>query len=545
MRLCLALLSALFAVVSPVHSSSLTYADEWTEPGGGPGRTRSVDELRAPLTAPMERWKFQCDELLGEPVSQGGTIYVVGRRGKKARVYMLDTETGEELDSAVVASGDFGHVSVLGATVIVVTPSSLYHFERRGDALRRAKLIRGAFSSPAALVPQLALVFKDTALCVYDLRSYRVLHELQASTGKPSVLVSGNGATAFVASNQDDDAASLVVGVRELQVTNLGSKDMEFRDLIASTAASTETPEQSTEVVLMVTGSGHVNYLAAGPRPVRSMRGGGKRFFYGGPDAKRSLPALDLDPCFANGRLFGRTAGGDVVEARMDGGGRGVISRVDRPEGAVDGSITAAGGVLMLGNWALDPVSARILWVAPDMKLAGPLIPVADGVVLYSSGQGVLVCAGDVNADAGASTAALRPELPGSSPQKGGLILIDGQRLPGKAVVASDGAVTLLGREGADDQSFEADHVSAIEAGGELTVFSGGYGVLLAGRAALQRAYAEALLDVAASFAKRRLVADARRVLEEAKALGLPERAARKLAATLSGKGGSTAGNRD
>ncbi len=545
MRLPLASLSVVSVLAFFAFASPLALADEWTEPGGGPGRTRSVDELRAPLTAPVERWRMEFDELLGEPVSSSGTIYVVGRKGKKSRIYMLDTETGEELDSVAVSSDDFGHVSVLGTTVVVVTPGALYHFERRGDSLKRAKTIRDTFSSPAALAPQLVFVFKDTTLCAIDLRSYRVMHEFEGTTGKPSVHVSGSGATVFVSCDQND-AARQVVGVRELQVSNLGSKDMGFRDLIGTTVPSTLSPDQRPEVVVMAAEGGIVNYLAAGSRPVRTSEGAHKRYFYGGPAAKHSLPVLDKDACFASGKLFGRTIKDAVVQANILGGGVGVIAKENRPEGAVDGPITAAGGVLMLGNWALETASARILWVAPDMEFEGPLIPVADGMVMYTNGHGALICAGDVNAGAGDGLTTLRPELPGAAPEAGAVILFNGQRFPGKAALADDGTVTLVASEGEEPQSFGPGRVSAIEAEGKLTVLDGdSYAVLLAGRAALDRAYAEDLAEVAERYAKRRLVADARRLLEEAEVLGLPESAARELAATLSGKGENTAGNRD
>ena len=150
-----------------------------------------------------------------------------------------------------------------------------------------------------------------------------------------------------------------------------------------------------------------------------------------------------------------------------------MIKSGDRPEGAVDGPITAAGGVLLLGNWALEVDTSRILWVAPEMKFEGPLIPVADGTVLYSNGEGALICASDVNASAGASVAVVRPELPGSSPELGAVVLFDGLRLPGSATLDSDGAVNFNAEGSSEPQTFEPGRVSAIEKDGKLQVLQG------------------------------------------------------------------------
>jgi len=204
------------------------------------------------------------------------------------------------------------------------------------------------------------------------------------------------------------------------------------------------------------------------------------------------LPEVDEDPVVLGSDMYGRVDDGLIVHATLDGAGTGLIDEDTRPDGAEDGPITSAGGVLILGNWAYEVSSRRILWVAPDMDFIGPLIPVADGTVLYARDAGTLVYARDSSATA-APALEVRPAVPTSFEAIG------------------DDAFTLVEQ----------------------------------GIAGLDYAFAEDLSEVFETYSSRRLLEEARRVLEEAQERGLPASDVAALSAKLSGKSESRSGNRD
>ncbi|QDV08131.1 hypothetical protein Poly30_36670 [Planctomycetes bacterium Poly30] len=485
----LLLLASLVLSVAPAAAFP-----DWLEPMGGQGHGSSAPDLRAPLTAPVEVWGVEFDQLLGQPVVSAGVVYVVAKSGKGAKLFALDLQTGEEIDSESLAGEEFGHVSVLGSAVVAVTDEAHYYFEHRGKSFKRGKVVRGAFRSPASLLPGLSAVTTPEGLQVLELRNGKVLFEHPSDECKPLVVQTGEGEHSIYTVYTEALARNSGAQTSRVIVSGAGTSSPTVSDpqTRLGGAVVTGAGEQQARLVQLEPGPGWGPLLVASNSLVMTRGKDTRPFFFAGPGSSNQLPALESDPVRVGVDLYGRTGNGIVLRSGMDGGGEGLMEAKDRPEGGVDGPITSAGEVLLMGNWALDLPTRRILWVARDMEFTGPLIPVADGTVLYQSGAGRLVCAHDVNASEVEAEVA-PPELP---------------------------------------ESLEVEDGYA-------------YRIVVQARAALDRAFAEDLIGAFETYSKRRLLADARRVLAEAETRGLPHSEVAALESKLAGKSENSAGNRD
>ncbi|MEM9802990.1 MAG: hypothetical protein AAGA20_21885, partial [Planctomycetota bacterium] len=296
----------------------------------------------------------------------------------------------------------------------------------------------------------------------------------------------------------------------------------------------------ATPLVMVLDESGTL--LVAGERGAQTVDRSTTRFLFWPLEVSKSLPVLASDPVVWDGTLYGRLEDESLVSQELGGRGRVLLAADDRPAGAVDGPITCASGVLLLGNYALDIESRRILWVAPDLEVRGPLIPAADGVVLYASGAGDLVAAGAAGpgglADAGGVIVA--PTLPGAGTA---VVLEDGTRIPADRVAAEDAIEVSLAS--GDVLTFDRSEVCAIEGDGDVEVLGEPYGLVLATRDALDRALADDLVDVFDACVGRNLVVEARELFDEIRSRGYPESELRDLEGKLGSRSDSVAANRD
>ena len=229
----------------------------------------------------------------------------------------------------------------------------------------------------------------------------------------------------------------------QFRLTGVGTRKPAAVDIDQSILSPALTGESQTPRLVHID-RGHVDrFLVAMEMPVKLMGGGELPFFFWPTESSAALPAMVASPVVWGNVVYGRSRDGMLVQQEIGDVGRGLLEAAERPAGAVDGPITCANGVLLLGNYALDIETRRILWTAPDLKFDGRLVPAVDGVVVFHDGEGSLVAAegsgpsAGAGADATSLAAAIEPTLPGTGDA---VVLVDGTRIPGRLETGEDGA---------------------------------------------------------------------------------------------------------
>lgn len=366
-------------------------ARDWPEPGGGQGNGSVSTSVKAPLSAPAEMWRVKYDDVIGEPAISDGTAYAVVRRKGSFRLIAIDVRTGREFAWTSIDAVGFAHVSVLGRTLVVVTQNAMHVYVTSGNDLVHARSILGAYRTPATLVPSIAAVFDRGEMKLVDVRTGEALYAAPAVPAKPAAILG------------DDDSATVYfqkpAGLDEQLETVAVRVD----------AARTATPTISASVfsdqfvpfsenaqdagIVLLEGGESPRFLAAGPYQMRTLGDGPASYFF--VPAQTDEPLIASDPVVWNGALYGRGPTGAIVVRESTGETRHVFTRQRQEPGAVEGPLTCASGVLVLGNYAVDAVSSRLLWTLPGLEFEGALIPAADGVLVYRDGAGAIVALSD------------------------------------------------------------------------------------------------------------------------------------------------------
>ncbi|MEM9380601.1 MAG: hypothetical protein AAGB93_11680 [Planctomycetota bacterium] len=518
-------------------------ARDWSEPGGGPLNQSAVQGVEAPRTAPVERWRVAFDALLSEPVVESGFVYAAGQRKKTRRLYAVSAETGEEVAAAKLKVAPPLRISALGSTVVVVGGDGIEVFERRKTRLKRARTIRGRFGAAATLLPGLAAVAGDGVVRVHDLRTGREVFSHRALDTKPVVLDRGGGDADLVFATPKVSRAE-PMSLRTARLTGIGTREPEAGPAKAQILYPALSRRSQVPRLVRVDGGAAEGYLIAMDESVKAIGGDTLPYFFFPTERGEALPAFDRSPVVWRGAVYGWSDAEGLVRQTIGDVGRVLLEPAGRPPGAVDGPITCADGVLLLGNYALDIETRRILWTAPGLVFEGPLVPAADGLVVFHDGEGALVGAAAEGTASGADGVALafEPTLPGSGDA---VVLTDGTRIPGAPAVAGEaGAWTVAPADGSEPIDVTG-RVCAVESDGALEVVGEPYGLALATHAALDLDLARALGPLVERGARSGLVAQATELLEEARERGLPPDEARDLELRLMGKKESVAGNRD
>ncbi|MEM1448361.1 MAG: hypothetical protein AAF957_13225 [Planctomycetota bacterium] len=521
-------------------------ARDWSEPGGGPLNRSAVADVEAPRTAPVERWRVSFDVLLSEPVVESDFVYVTGRRKKTRRLYAIAADTGEEVAAAKLKVEAPYRVSALGSTIVVVGKGAMEVFERRKNRLKRTRTIQGRFESAATLLPGLAIVTGGGAVRVLDLRSGDEVFRHESVALKPVAIEREPGVADLYFTKRREGKQSPQT-LYQFRLTGVGTRKPAAVDIDQSILSPALTGESQTPRLVHID-RGHVDrFLVAMEMPVKLMGGGELPFFFWPTESSAALPAMVASPVVWGNVVYGRSRDGMLVQQEIGDVGRGLLEAAERPAGAVDGPITCANGVLLLGNYALDIETRRILWTAPDLKFDGRLVPAVDGVVVFHDGEGSLVAAegsgpsAGAGADATSLAAAIEPTLPGTGDA---VVLVDGTRIPGRLETGEDGAARVVAADGAAPIPV-VGKVCAVETESGVEVVGDPYGLAIAARLAIELELARALCPLIERGARSGLVAEARALLDEARERGLPDAEARELELRLSGKKESVAGNRD
>lgn len=563
-------------------------APQWSEPGGGPLTMYSSPEVEPPRSAPETVWTVELGEVLSEPAVQDGVLYVVAKRKRSAELVMIDVDSGSVLDGAKVPVHDFAEIYVDGTELVVVSGKKATAFDLRGGELKKGRSISGKWTPGAALLPGAIGLHDGKLLHLFDLKTGKELAIQDKDTGLELEGFAAWRAKPIVRDRDRATGSAKIVTLRTRhEIPDKKDKRGKKRETIYDTDAVIVTAEGlgTRDAKIVLKRDFFVNAKLDGDRDHQHVVGfpstpelpfigafcNSKHEPGKGKDRKyhsivsdvaletaesEALPVAigELLICRKKDRsilslksgkpetVTTQDAFGDDVEYAANRQ-RALLKGEKAPAETRDGMLSGAGTVAFLGNWAIDVASGKVLWIAPDMTFEGRLIPAGDGMIVYSQGSR-LVLASDSGplASAGVAVAASGPV---STPGTGdAAILMDGRRIPGEVEQEDDGTIVVRTEGGDEPLRFAYEEVSALEVEGSVEVIENSWGAILAWRSALAQEKREALVPVLEEFARRRLVPEARALLEEIDSLGCPPEEKRRLEALLASKRDISGGTR-
>jgi len=229
------------------------------------------------------------------------------------------------------------------------------------------------------------------------------------------------------------------------------------------------------------------------------------------------------------GSAIGFGNDGTLVAVRAGGLFMLLVDRKGLPRGTRPGPASRARSTAYFGNWALDLDTRRVLWSLPDLHPEGPLVPVADRILIAVTESGEVSCLTD-RPEAGsapspgtaAADAPAAAGLPPPPPLTGdGLLLADGSSVEGPVEALAGGRFRVAPAGGTPH---EEDGTGLLLARGDGRVlFRGRESALLARwRRTLHPGAVEVLMGIHGSMAKSGLHEAAAATLADAAYFGLP-----------------------
>lgn len=451
-------------------------AHEWSQARGVAAGTSRIDV--APITAePVVAWKQTFRQVDSDPVCWGGVVYVVGTQNSGRKLYALDLATGSQLATpfAVLGAGRI-HLAAWQGFVAAIGSDGITVYQHHAHELRasREKKIAGAFSAPGCLAQGylFACDDRDKVVCV-DVRTGKKLGAFPGGSGRPTVVPGrkpGELLVATLAAGTRENYAGTYLGLSRTRAYDLTDKNPEFDALEAEWYGSFEASRVSgpdlagafLAPVRAVTGKEDakaLQWIGYSPMALKATNGGENLHSFLSP---KWVAPIATEPAVFDEFALGFGADGSLVTFRSDGRHAFVIPKGQAlPPGARRGTCTVARNVLYLENWAVEIQGGRVLWCKPDLDPATALFPVGDGLALYTTKGGDLVCLKDPAPGTGSSLVAARPSAPGSGD---GVVTADGRRIEGKITELGGGRIRVDVRKGAPVE-FAAADVALVESG--------------------------------------------------------------------------------
>ncbi len=494
----------------------------WDQFGGNSARTfaSAVEPVRS---TPRTSWKGWCSpEDAGNIVAWEGTLLLAsGSRGGSATLEAFSLADGRRLAKHNLGSPGNVRIAVARGMVIVAGEKSLRGFQLQGSGFTQRWSVKGCHPQPPAVIG-------DT-VCSYG---GGILTEYEPMTGKPTDAYEHFATEcppALARENGTMEIGGVVTGPLSgyegvfafLRTPSRrgGSEFGFFRNSAPGDLHLCRIPRDGTDPGgwLLYTSSAlagkdsdlHASVLADHGRS----EGGG-------------LAPLASPPTVYGGQAIGFGEDGTLVAVRAKGTYAKLVDLKDLPPGTRPGPASRARNVAYFGNWALDLDTRRVLWSLPDFKPGGPLLPVADRVLIAVSEKGDLLCLTD-RPEAGSAAAAPRgpgpavppppPPLPGD-----GLLLDDGTSVEGSVEALPGGRFRVLPPGGAAREE-EAARLLFVRGGGRVLHRGRESGVLARWRRTLHPPAVDDLMAIHIRMAKDGLHEAAAAVLSDARALGLPE----------------------
>jgi hypothetical protein len=535
---------------------------EWNQSHGNASNTSFVDV--APLKSPpTERWRIQSEQILAGPVVGQQKLFVVVQQSGKPRLLALDPPSGTQLGAIDLAlDGELVGLATNEGVAIVVESEGVHAFRLSGSKLALDKSVKGGFGGEPAFVGTTPLVTKSggAGLQTIDWSSGKVAPLAPKGFGKPGLCfddkVGGKAARTLGLLGLDEKADKLLL--QRLPVTSGGSGAAPLKlgpaEVLWSGPSFAKPDRAPYSLLIPVPGRDGAEWLIW----MDDRRGGG----FLRKDGFKPLK-LAHAPAVSKSKLYGFGSSGALLAIdATDDAEATIAEKSELRAGARQGAASIARDTLLLGNWALELGSKRVLWCLDSIEADGPAIPIGDELIAIKTKDGKLVgfgngalakggasgasgaggaAAGGAGASGGApiassatsSAAPISADLPGSKP---GIVRADGLFVAGKATPLDGGRFKLEPESGAPQELAELDVAliddgkNAKRIGDEQPLYQAFWGNLAA-------KHALALVPVFEKWRDAKLPDECRRILDEARRCGLPAAKADELLASLAAAG--------
>ncbi len=546
-----ALIVVVLGIVAP-RAAADDAAREWNQAGGNAGRTGAVD-LEPVRGDAVIAWRRKLPgEVLADPVTWGGVVFVVAKRSQARELLAFRIADGEPLGTRPLPKGrgqGRADLATWQGVVVVRESDRLSGYPHKGSSFGLGWQVRGTWSGSPCVSAGHAFA------CALD-----GVHAVDVRTGNDLGPVLAGQLGVAAAPGQDGRAAMLVsasLGAREeykgtwLIVHRVGLRwDAGKLALCA--------PSGTVEAVPVVHDGPAFRLQAGSPvllDAVSGTRGAWYFSFPGGLEgAKGDFPAFVMPttwrsadlrmsqirtvPVATRGRLHGFAEDGTLISQLDDGSYLRLVEGGKLPAGARPGPATLARDVIYFGNWAVDVESGRVLWCLADETPATPAIPAADQRLVFGTTTGELVCVADGTAPAVASStsaSAAASSVSCSAPRDvDGVLLADGRQIEGSFERIEE-RIRIAPTLGEPFDVGVGDVVLA-ERAGQVEIRGDEYALLTVWRSALRTTTADELEAVFRAMLAENLVSHGRRVLADARALGMDPARADGLDRLLTGK---------
>lgn len=526
---------------------------DWNQARGNSAGTARTEFAPVRVT-PVPVWKQPLGVLACEPVAWAGVVYAIATDAKGARkLHALDVATGLPVAKAATlpAKGAL-HAAVWQGTVVVTSPEAVVFYSARGDQLApRERKLTGDFPSAPTIHAGLAYVCglkpgtTEPTIEVADIAQQKWLQSLGPGAGHAAVIdgkLPGSAELRAAVFQVEPGSKQKQFGFTQSSVSGLGTKSVQFGAWTLEMFTLTDPPA--------ATGPGFEEAYVAYIRP-REHESGGAWFVYTpGPFqasdgtklhtliAPRALSPIVTPAALVDGRVFGFSASGELIRFDKDGKYVLVVPKSEKlPAGARPGPATVAQDVLYLGNWAVELPAGRVLWCDPSLAATTPLLPLADGRIVYGTAAGELVCAGDPSAKvaAPASRARATPVRRASPTGGDGVVLATGEFVAGAVTRLDAGRVRVTPANG-EPREFAPAELALVASEGETQLVGREHAVYFACYSALQQSWFDALEKLFASWRDIGCPAESQRLVSEAQEWGLEAERATAWSQTLTGK---------
>lgn len=513
---------------------------EWNQPHGNAGATAFVDV--APLKSPpVERWRIPSEQILAGPVVAQGKLFVALTEKQEKVLLAVDPSTGARLARASLDSDCQPFALLAGdGLAFLFDPTEMQPFKVGASELAPLKKVAGAFLGEPTRYGSVLLAAKAKGGGVVS---------IDAGTGKAAALLAkgvGRPGGALDDPASDKGARCLYWFAADEKAGNLTLQ----RSPLTSAAAPVKVGPAEAISGGVTPGSMDVapDSVLVAVRPKSGLTwfgwlGGGSGSSLLKKGAVKGVSFVTA-PASANGHLYGVDSNDRLLDFDAnDGSSTPMVEQGSLPKGAHLGAPSLARDTLFLGNWALELGSRRVLWCLDKLQVEGPAIPAGDELLVVRTNSNELVglgrtgvATGSAASAAGAKPAAALPAEPAALPgSKPGLIRADGRFLVGKAS-ALDGGRWRFEPEGGKSVDLDAAAVALVDDGKEVKRVGEELAVFRACWSHLAQGHVDALVSIEEKYRDAKLYEDAARLVEEARASGLPAAKADELTNAIAGK---------
>jgi hypothetical protein len=532
---------------APPARAQIPPSRDWSQPHGNSAGTACIDV--APLKGPpAELWRFKSGGILAGPVLTQSKLFVVVKDGDAKLLVALDPASGATLAKQTLDKvGDVSSMAAGDGLVCLVEPAAVHLWRMAGSELRFEKTFAGSFAGELALTGTSFLVGRGGGGVVCVEAAMKAPAQLIAkSFGRPGALMDdsfgANRGRSIVATTSDDANEKLAFNrypVLPGAGAATGSIKVGPAETLCATALGVPADNQPKSVLVAVQGKEGNEWCAW----FGNSSGGGLL-------RKTSVKFTEFrtPPAACNGRLYGFTPDATLVEVDvLNGGTNRLVDKEDLPKGAQIGAPSIARDALFLGNWAVEFGTHKVLWCLDKLEADGPAVPIGDELLAIRTKDGALVGLGSTAAakaakgaaggGAKSGAAAYVPKgppdtLPGAQP---GLVRSDGLFIPGKAT-ALDGGRWKIEPDGGKPFELDANDVAMVNVDGKTKRVGDEGPVYRACWSVLAYRHATSLVEVIEKYRDAKLFDDCNRLLEEAKADGLPAAKYDELQSAVAGK---------